>query len=176
MQLDSKPEPEVGVEERLGQRIPLDLPFLDEQGRELAIGSAITRPTLLFPVYFSCTAICSIMLANLAQAINEVPLELGRDYAVLAVSFDEEEEPPLALAGKGYFTRILRAACRPEWRFLTGEKEAIRSSPTRSASASEDRESTSSSTPTCSSPWLRTGRSSAICTGPASCPSTSAWR
>jgi protein SCO1/2 len=128
MQLDSKPEPLVGVEERLGQRIPLAVPFVDEEGREIAIGAAITRPTLLFPVYFSCTAICSVMLANLAQAINEVPLELGKDYSVLAVSFDDEEGAPLALAAKGNFTRILRSGLPPEeWRFLTGEKEAIRS-------------------------------------------------
>jgi protein SCO1/2 len=128
MELDSKPEPEVGVEERLGQRIPLEVPFVDEEGREIAIGAAITRPTLVLPVYFSCTAICSIMLANLAHAINDVPLELGKDYGVLAVSFDEEEGAPLALAAKRNFTRILKKDLPPEeWRFLTGDKEAIRS-------------------------------------------------
>jgi protein SCO1/2 len=128
MEPDSKAEPEVGVDERLGRRIPLDLSFRDEQGHELAIGSAITRPTLLLPVYFSCTATCSIMLANLAQATHKVPLDLGEDYAILAVSFDEEEEPPLALAAKRNFTKIARSGLAPEdWRFLTGEAGAIRS-------------------------------------------------
>jgi protein SCO1/2 len=119
-------ESEVGVDERLGEPIPLDAVFLDEQGREMPIGAAITKPTLLLPVFYSCTVTCSIMLANLAQAINDVPLDLGKDYAVVAFSFDEEEEPKLALASKKNFTRILDEGLPvEEWRFLTGEKEEI---------------------------------------------------
>jgi protein SCO1/2 len=126
MEMESTSGAEVAVDEKLGDRIPLDVVFLDEQGRELPIGTAITKPTLLLPVYFSCPATCSIMLANLAQAINDVPLELGKDYGVLAVSFDEEEGPELARGAKHNFTKILKEGLpREEWRFLTGEKENI---------------------------------------------------
>jgi cytochrome oxidase Cu insertion factor (SCO1/SenC/PrrC family) len=126
MEMESTIDAEIGVDEHLGDRIPLDVVFVDEQGRELPIGAAITKPTLLLPVYFSCPTTCSIMLANLAQAINDVPLELGKDYGVLAVSFDEEEGPELARGAKRNFTRILKEGLpREEWRFLTGGKENI---------------------------------------------------
>jgi protein SCO1/2 len=128
MEMAAKGEPEVGVEERLGQPIALDASFLDEEGRELRLGEAISKPTLVLPVFYSCTVTCSIMLANLAEAINNVPLELGEDYRVLAISFDEEERPELALRAKENFTRILDDDLpREEWRFLTGGKESVHS-------------------------------------------------
>lgn len=119
-------EAAVGVEEHLGEKIPLDAVFLDERGREIRMGEAITRPTLLLPVFYSCTVTCSIMLANLAQAINQAPLELGEDYGVLAFSFDEEEGPELALAAKRNFASTLREDLpQEEWRFLTGDERNV---------------------------------------------------
>jgi protein SCO1/2 len=126
MEEQAKRETAVGVDERLGEKIPLDVVFLDARGQQLPLGEAITKPTLLMPVFFSCTVTCPIMLANLAQAINEVPLEMGEDYGVLAFSFDETDGPDLALTAKGNFTKILEEGLpREEWRFLTGDKENI---------------------------------------------------
>ncbi len=128
MQKQSQSDVAVGVDEHLGEKIPLDILFVDEQGRELAIGEAITKPTLVLPIFFSCTVTCPIMLANLANAINDVPLEFGRDYGVIAFSFDEEDVPGVARESKGNFTKILKEELpREEWRFLTGSEESIRS-------------------------------------------------
>jgi protein SCO1/2 len=112
MQKESAADTEIGVYEHLGDQIPLDIVFVDEQGRELAIGEAITKPTLVLPIFFSCT----------------VTLELGRHYGVIAFSFDEEDGPDVARESKGNFTKILKQELpREEWRFLTGEEESIRS-------------------------------------------------
>jgi protein SCO1/2 len=128
MEAQSKLETKVGVDEHLGGKIPLDIVFVDEQGQQLQIGEAITKPTLVLPIFFSCTVTCPIMLANLAKAINDVPLELGRDYGAIAFSFDEEDEPDLARNAKGNFTKILKQGLpREEWRFLTSGEESIRS-------------------------------------------------
>jgi protein SCO1/2 len=129
-EMEGEPQPvaEIGVDERLGQKVPLDVLLVDEQGRQLRLGDALEKPTLLLPVYYSCPATCSIMLANLAQAINKTPLELGRDYRALAFSFDEEEGPDFALRAKRNYTKILKKGLPPEeWSFLTGDKESIRS-------------------------------------------------
>jgi protein SCO1/2 len=68
------------------------------------------------------------MLANLANAINDVPLELGRDYGVIAFSFDEDDGSDLARKAKGNFTKILNQGLpREEWRFLTSGAESIQS-------------------------------------------------
>jgi protein SCO1/2 len=128
MARESQLDHEIGVDERLGEKIPLDVPLLDERGRELRLGAVITKPTLLLPVYYSCPTVCPMMLANLAQAINKTPLELGKDYRVLAFSFDEEDEPELALHAKKNYTKILKKGLpAEEWIFLTGDKESIRS-------------------------------------------------
>ncbi len=66
MEMESTSDSEIGVDEHLGERIPLDIVFVDEQGRELPIGAAITKPTLVLPMFFSCTVTCPIMLANKA--------------------------------------------------------------------------------------------------------------
>jgi protein SCO1/2 len=128
MEEQARHETEVGVDERLGDKIPMDVVFVDARGQQLAIGEAITKPTLVLPVFFSCAVTCPIMLANLAQAINDVPLEMGKDYDVVAFSFDETDEPALALTAKGNFTKILEEDLpREEWKFLTGDKESIHS-------------------------------------------------
>jgi len=127
MAKESTSDAEVGVYEHLGEQIPLDIVFVDEQGRELAIGEAITKPTLLLPIFFTCTVTCPIMLANLANAINDVPLEFGRDYGVISFSFDEDDGSDIARASKGTYAKILKEGLPAgEWRFLTGNEESIR--------------------------------------------------
>jgi protein SCO1/2 len=128
MEGESQPAHEIGVDEHLGERAPLDVVLVDEQGRKLSLGEAISKPTLLMPVYYSCPTTCSMMLANLAQAINKTPLELGKDYRVIAFSFDEEEGPDLALRAKKNYTKILKEGLPPDaWSFLTTDRESIRS-------------------------------------------------
>ena len=68
MEGESHPDQEIGVDEHLGDKVPLDVLLVDEEGRHLRLGESITKPTLLLPVYYSCPATCSMMLANLAQA------------------------------------------------------------------------------------------------------------
>ena len=126
MEINSRSDVEIGVEERLGTNVPPDIAFVDEQGRVLLLGEAITKPTLVLPVFYSCAVTCTVMLRNLAEAINRVPLELGKDYGVLALSFDEEEGPELALEAKVNHTKLLKKDLPlEEWKFLTGEKGSI---------------------------------------------------
>jgi len=128
MERQSQSDAQVGVDELLGEKIALDAVFVDTQGRELRIGEAISRPTLLLPIFFTCTVTCPIMLANLANAINDVPLEFGSDYGVIAFSFDEDDDPEIARASKSNYTKILEEGLpAAEWRFLTGNEESIRS-------------------------------------------------
>ena len=127
MEMASKLAEGVGVDERLGEKVPPDITFIDEEGRSLTLGEAITKPTLILPVYFYCAQVCTIMLANLAEAINRVPLDLGKDYDVLAISFNENEGSEVARKARTNYTKILTQDFPPEsWRFLTGDRENIR--------------------------------------------------
>ncbi|MGD2151437.1 MAG: SCO family protein [Desulfobacterales bacterium] len=123
---DAERETPVGVKERLGETLNLDLTFRDENDRELRLKDFLEKPTLILPVYFYCPQACSMMLASLASAINDVPLTPGENYQVLAISFDEQETPELAReAKKNYLKLIQKDFPEDQWKFLTGDRKAI---------------------------------------------------
>src|ERR1039457_5369493 len=54
-----------GLDEHLGGKIPLDLQFRDETGRDVRLGQLITGPTIVLPVYYSCTNVCNFLQGGL---------------------------------------------------------------------------------------------------------------
>lgn len=118
---------EVGLNEKLGKKIPLDLTFTDAEGRQVLLKDLITMPTVIVPVYYSCPNVCNFLQADLARSLPRVKLEPGQDYRVLSISFDELETPAAARAAqKTYLTAMNRPYPPEAWKFLTGEKESIR--------------------------------------------------
>lgn len=117
----------VGLEERLGARIPLDVTFRDEEGRQVRLGDLITGPTIILPVYYGCTNVCNYLQGGLAQALPAVKFQPGREYRVISVSMDETEGPELAARfRKTYLTAIEGGFPQDGWRFLTGDLQSIR--------------------------------------------------
>jgi protein SCO1/2 len=121
-----KEQPGVGLEEKLGQVVPPDLIFKDEKGNPVRLGELIHRPTILAPVYYHCPDVCSLLLHNLARALNQLSSEPGKEYGVVAFSFDEQETPGLALEKKGFYLKMIEKPFPEEaWRFLTDGRENI---------------------------------------------------
>jgi protein SCO1/2 len=116
----------VGVEEKLGTIIPLELTFQDEHNQPLILRDFINKPTLLLPVYFYCTQSCGILLANLAASLNEFNSSSREGYQVVALSFDEAETSEIALEAKVNYLKILQKDFPEEkWKFLTGDAANI---------------------------------------------------
>ncbi len=116
----------IGIHEKLGQFVPLDLTFQDENGNAVSLRQLIHTPTILTPVYLHCPNVCSFLLQNLAETLDRLPAEPGKDYTVLTVSFDETEKPALALQKKKiYLAMIQKPFPKDAWRFLTGDKKSI---------------------------------------------------
>lgn len=116
----------IGIDEKLGQPIPLDLTFQDEEGNPVTLKQLIRRPTVLVPVYFSCPNVCGFLLFNLAGVINKLSSDPGKDYQVLTFSFDETEKPDLALEKKKMYLKMIEKSFPKEaWRFLTGDQKNI---------------------------------------------------
>lgn len=116
----------VGLDEKLGQRIPLDLKFRDETFREVVLGDLIKVPTIIVPVYYRCPNVCSFLLGGLAQALPKVALDPGEDFLVLSLSIDENETSLLAQKSKDdYFTAMNHQFPKDAWLFLTGDRENI---------------------------------------------------
>lgn len=115
------------IEEKTGQYVPLDLEFVDENGKTIRLAEIIDRPTILLPIYFYCPNICSKNLSNLAIALNNLSSRPGKDYRVIAFSFSELENHEVAATAKKNYLKILDDDFpEKEWYFLTGSAEAIK--------------------------------------------------
>jgi len=115
------------IEEKTGDYVPLHLEFVDEDGKKVTLGSIIDRPTIILPIYFYCPSICSRNLANLATALKDLSFEPGKDYRVIALSFNDVENFEVARDAKTNYLKIVGDEFPPsEWRFLTGEKDNIK--------------------------------------------------
>jgi protein SCO1/2 len=118
---------EIGINERLGQNVPLDLIFYDESGSPVKLSALIDRPTILSLVYYHCDHICPQVLEGLARAIPKLDLVLGKDYKLITISFDAEDNSKTAREAKNnYITAIKIPFPEDAWKFLIGNTESIK--------------------------------------------------
>ncbi|HUS20260.1 MAG TPA: SCO family protein [Terriglobales bacterium] len=118
----------VGIDQRLGQALPLEAKFRDELGREVKLGQYFhKRPVLLALVYYDCPMLCTQVLNGLTSAIGVLKFNAGQEFDVVAVSFDPRETPQLAGTKKQvYLDRYKRAGADQGIHFLTGDPESIK--------------------------------------------------
>jgi protein SCO1/2 len=118
----------VDVEEHLGEPVPLPARFTDSTGTEVQLGSVLskTKPTLLTLVYYQCPMLCNLVLNAQVKAMQELGLELGKDYEAVTVSVDPLDTPTVSAERR---RKHLQSMGKPEtapWHFLTGKEEEIR--------------------------------------------------
>jgi len=117
----------VGIDQRLGEALPLDVTLRDELGREVQLGDYFgDRPVILALVYYECPMLCTLELNGLLKTIRVVPLTLGDDYQIVTVSFDPGETPAMAARKKQeYIEQYRQEGAEHGWHFLTAEQESI---------------------------------------------------
>lgn len=78
---------------RVGSRLALDTRFTDQHGGSVRLGDLLNgQPTLLVPLYFRCPNVCGAALSTLFSQLANQPYRLGRDFQVIAFSFDPRED------------------------------------------------------------------------------------
>ncbi len=113
---------EVGVDEKLGQTVPLDLVLKGEDGQPVTLRSLIDKPTILTMNYFRCAGICTPQLNGLVEVLNKVDAQPGKDFQVITVSFDDRDTPEMATQKRtNYLGEMTRPFPSGGWRFLTGD-------------------------------------------------------
>jgi protein SCO1/2 len=117
----------VGIDQRLNALVPLDAEFVDEHGVQVKLGDYFRdRPVILALVYYECPMLCTLELNGLLRALRAVPLDPGKDFEVVTVSFDPDETPELASKKKReYAAQYKREGAEQAWHFLTGSVESI---------------------------------------------------
>lgn len=122
MVMEAKPGT-VGVDEKLGDVIPEDIRFKDEEGQVVSLGRLIDRPTILLPVYYECPTVCSVLMSSLAMVHKGLPKENWHRYRAVTVSFDSEDSPASASHARKIYMGLLDPGFPKEnWRFLTGDQ------------------------------------------------------
>jgi len=118
---------EVGFDQKLNDRIPLDVGFRDEHGRAVRLGDYFgRRPVVLAFVYYDCPMLCTQVLSATASALNVMSIDAGTDFDVVAVSFDPRETPAQAAERKAItLERYERPGAASGWHFLTGDQVSI---------------------------------------------------
>lgn len=122
-----RPLREIGFDQRLDERVPLDVEFKDDQGRAVKLGEYFGRkPVVIAFVYYDCPMLCTMVLSSITSTLGILALEPGKDFELVMVSFDPRETAELAARKKAeYLHRYDRPATADGWHFLTGEPPAI---------------------------------------------------
>lgn len=119
---------DVGVDERLGEDIPLDLVFRDEDGQEVTLGQFFdgTRPVVLTMTYHDCPMLCNLILDGVTRTLTDFAWTPGEEFVILSVSFSENDTPELASNAKRRYVREMgREEAAAGWHFLTGDQSSI---------------------------------------------------
>jgi protein SCO1/2 len=84
------------------------------------------RPVIFAPVYYECPMLCTQVLNSLFTALGVISLDPGKDFTVVAMSFDPKEPHGLARDKKAaYMAKYKRPGTESGFHFLTGDQTSI---------------------------------------------------
>lgn len=124
------PLKKVGIEQKLNGQLPLEARFKDSSGNVVKLGDYFGKgkPVILALVYYECPMLCNEVLNGMTGSLKALSFTVGKEFDVIALSFDprENDNPNLAKNKKeGYLERYNRPESRDGWHFLTGEQSEI---------------------------------------------------
>ncbi len=118
----------VGIDQKIGQQLPLDLAFVDDHGANVRLGDYFgARPVVLALAYYECPMLCTQVLNGMTGALKTLSFDAGKDFDVVVVSINPKEGPMLAAEKKAtYLRQYGRPADAAGWHFLTGTEASIK--------------------------------------------------
>jgi cytochrome c oxidase subunit II len=123
---------DIGIDQKLDQQVPLDLRFVDENGKSVQLGDYFKeKPVVLALVYYTCPMLCNQVLNGTAGALKTLSFNIGDEFEVVTVSFDPKDVPETAFAKKqAYLERYDRKGAQRKlaeqgWHFLSGDEASI---------------------------------------------------
>ncbi len=119
------PEPlkDVSIQQKLDTQLPMDVELVDANGQSRPFKSFFRgKPVVLAFVYYECKMLCNMTMLGLMRAMNAIPnLSAGKDFDVVAISFDPLETPAIAAKKMGEFApRYRRGGLENGLQLLTG--------------------------------------------------------
>jgi protein SCO1/2 len=127
----------VGLTEKLNAQLPLDLPFRDQDGKDVRLGDYFRDelPVIVTFNYSDCPMMCSQQLSALVSALPTLgTFQPGKTFRLVTIDLEPREAPTRIADTKAkHIDRLpeaLRASARAGWTFLVarrlGDETAIR--------------------------------------------------
>ncbi|MDZ7638163.1 MAG: SCO family protein [Bryobacterales bacterium] len=117
----------VGVDEKSGETIDLDLTFVNEGGQKVALRQYFGqgKPVLLNLVYYRCPMLCNLVLNGQTETMRKIPWEPGADYTVLTISIDPTETAQLAREKRAVYLATYGKPA-PGWHFFSDDNGNVK--------------------------------------------------
>jgi protein SCO1/2 len=117
----------------LGSQLEGSIELVDELGVHSTLRDIVSRsrsdghskPTILVPVYYDCPRMCGLTLNGVVDLVKKLPLELGKDYQLVSVSFDSSETPELAARRAQEYRGKLGLQNAADWKFFVGQEAQV---------------------------------------------------
>lgn len=115
----------LGLTERQGAKIPLDVAFRDQDGKDVVLGDYFKDdlPVLLTFNYSDCPMLCSLQLNGLATGLASLDFEPGKQFKIVTIDLEPRESVTKAHETRQkYLDRLppaKRASAAKGWSFLT---------------------------------------------------------
>jgi protein SCO1/2 len=124
------PLSQVNIEQKLNTKLPLDTVFKDDHDASVTLRQYFDgrHPVILSLVYYQCPMLCTQVLNGLVRAARVLPLQPGKDFEVVVISFDAREGTKDASEKKASYVKMYgRPETADSWHFLTGSIASIKS-------------------------------------------------
>jgi protein SCO1/2 len=119
----------VDVIEHLGERIPENLAFVDQDGKPVTIGDYLHGglPVILTFNYSRCPMLCSLQLTAFVEGLKKLDFTAGKQFRIVTVLLDPNETGDSARRFRSrYLAQYNRPGSEPGWNFLIGSDANIR--------------------------------------------------
>lgn len=118
----------MGIQEKLGVDLDLNLPVTNEKGEQVLLGSFFHshKPVILSLVYYNCPGLCNFHLNGVFEALKQVDWNPGDKFDLIALSFDSKEKSDVALPKKQNYMELYgRPKTASGIHFLTADESTI---------------------------------------------------
>jgi protein SCO1/2 len=120
---------DVGIDEHLGEQVPLDAKFKDDEGKDVELGAYFKpgKPVLLNFAYYQCPMLCNLVLKGMLEGMKKLTWTPGKEFEVVTISIDPRETQSLAAAKKqSHIEALGKPDAAAGWHFLTGDEKQIK--------------------------------------------------
>lgn len=119
----------VGVDQKLGGKLPLNVLITDSSGRKQRLGDLVkgNLPYVFTLNYSDCPMLCSVQLGELVKTLDKLDLQIGRDFELVTLSIDPRESTSKIRDTKVKYMELLpnQKLAGVGWHFVTGSQDSI---------------------------------------------------